>query len=538
MVKIGNMPQHKRALHALNRLGFGPRPGDVDRVNQMGVEQYVLEQLNAESIPEPADLVRRIGALRTLHMTPVELFETFQLPVREANGDVEARKAARQRSNLIFQEAVQGRLIRAIYGPRQLQEVITAFWFNHFNVFADKGLCHLWIGAYEQEAIRPHTMGRFRTLLGATAKHPAMLFYLDNWQNTGPESSSRRGKFAGINENYAREVMELHTLGVNGGYTQADVTTLAHILTGWGLRKLGGNPPMLPGMMRFGANLTRRMGWRPWRERQLLVAGEQTDQYGFYFDARRHDFSDQFFMDRIYRGAPGIAQGEQVLDTLANSPATAHHLSFKLAQHFVADEPPPALVERLAERFEQTQGDIRATLEALFFSAEFWDERYYAAKFKTPYQYVISAARLSGIDDISNYRPLFGAMAAMGMPPYRHETPDGYPETREAWLNPNAMMMRLSFAAALGQGHLPLLAPQFETTAVASAYNAAFKAASSTGGTTMGAAAFANMEPPQSSALEAELGGTLSRTTREAIAAAPPQLRAALVLGSPEFMVR
>jgi len=239
MLKVGNMPQEKRALHALNRLAFGPCPGDLERVNQIGVERYIREQLDPQSIPVPPDLTERVAALKTLQMTPVELFVTFQLPVQQAKGDTDAQKAAYQRSQIILQEAVEGRLMRAIYGPRQLQEVMTAFWFNHFNVFAAKGLCHLWIGAYEQEAIRPHTMGRFRTLLGATAKHPAMLFYLDNWQNSAPNGGARRAKFEGINENYAREVMELHTLGVNGGYTQADVTALAHILTGWGLQKRG-----------------------------------------------------------------------------------------------------------------------------------------------------------------------------------------------------------------------------------------------------------------------------------------------------------
>ncbi|MBV8452840.1 MAG: DUF1800 family protein, partial [Deltaproteobacteria bacterium] len=239
------------------------------------------------------------------------------------------------------------------------------------------------------------------------------------------------------------------------------------------------------------------------------------------------------FLDRTYHGAAGIAAGEQALDVLAHAPATARHLSLKLAQHFVADDPPPALVARMAERFEQSQGDIRATLETLFFSAEFWDERYYGAKFKTPGDYVISAARLSGVNDITNYRPLLGAMAMMGMAPYRHETPDGYADTREAWLNPDAMMMRLSFAAALGQGHLPLLAPPFETAAVD-----AGTSKGNGGSAMMRRAALANMEPLDSAALEAALGDSLSTNTRKAIEAAPAQLRAALVLGSPELMVR
>jgi uncharacterized protein (DUF1800 family) len=191
MLKVGNMPQEKRALHALNRLAFGPRPGDLERVNQIGVDRYIREQLDPQSIPVPPDLARRVAALTTLQMTPVELFESFQLPVQQAKGDKDAQKQARQRSQVILQEAIEGRLMRAVYGPRQLQEVMTAFWFNHFNVFVGKGLCHLWTGAYEQEAIRPHTMGRLRTLLGATAKYPAMLFYLDNWQNSCPNSSGK-----------------------------------------------------------------------------------------------------------------------------------------------------------------------------------------------------------------------------------------------------------------------------------------------------------------------------------------------------------
>ena len=383
MLKIGNMPQEKRALHALNRLAFGPRPGDLERVNQIGVERYIHEQLEPESIPVPVDLARRVDALKTLWMTPVELFETFQLPVRQAKGDKDAQKEARRRSRIILQEAVEGRLMRAVYGTRQLQEVMTAFWFNHFNVFAGKGLCHLWVGAYEQEAIRPHTMGRFRTLLGATAKHPAMLFYLDNWQNSAPNSGRRHGKFEGINENYAREVMELHTLGVNGGYTQADVTALAHILTGWGLPKRG-----QAARMRMGADALgmRRMGgWRPWRPRRRAAApGAERDPYGFYFDPQRHDVSDQVFLGRTYDGGAGIAAGEQALDVLARAPATARHLSYQLAQYFVADNPPESLVARMAGRFAQTDGDIRATLETLFFSPEFWDERYFGTKFKTP----------------------------------------------------------------------------------------------------------------------------------------------------------
>jgi uncharacterized protein (DUF1800 family) len=537
MIKVGNMPEERRALHALNRLAFGPRPGDVERVRQIGVDRYIHEQLDPKSIPEPPELARQVAALRTLQMTPVELFAEFQLPVMRARGDQQAQKEARQRSRVIIQEAIEGRLIRAIYGPRQLQEVMTAFWYNHFNVFAGKGLCHLWVGAYEQEAVRPHTMGPFETLLLATAKHPAMLFYLDNWQNTGPDSPGRRGPFEGINENFAREVMELHTLGVGGGYTQADVTSLAHIMTGWGLRKLRKDAGV---GMRMGAGRMGRMaGWRLWRPgRQSPSSGARDDPYGFYFDPDRHDFSDQIFLARTYRGAAGMGEGEQAFEVLAHCQATARHLSYQLAQYFVADEPPAPLVARTAERFERSRGDIRAALETLFFSPEFWDERYYGAKFKTPYDYVVSAARLAGVSEITNYRPLFGAMAILGMPPYGHETPDGYKNTREAWLNPDGMMTRLSFAAALGQGHLPLLAPPFnEGGGVPFRVN--FKRGGAEGAITREINSGPKMQPLETGQLLAALGpGALSANTREAIEAAPAGLRSALVLGSPEFMVR
>ena len=238
-----------RILHVLNRLGFGPRPGDFERVSAIGPERYVQEQLHPESIAIPADLTERVNEYRTIHMSPIALFVEYQRPIMQARrnakadsgGDKAAIKDAtkdlRIEQRIVMREAVEARMMRAIEGPRQLQEVMTAFWFNHFNIFAGKGLDNIWTGAFEQTAIRPHTMGKFRTLLGATAHHSAMLFYLDNWQNTAPGSVGSKSKFEGINENYARELMELHTLGVNGGYSQADVIALAHILTGWGLPK-------------------------------------------------------------------------------------------------------------------------------------------------------------------------------------------------------------------------------------------------------------------------------------------------------------
>ena len=513
------------ALHALNRAAFGPRPGDADAVAEAGARAYLERQLEPDSIPIPPELTAQIRGIRTLGMTPPQLFAEFQEPIREAaKGDVAAKKAARRAARQVVQEAIYARIVRAIHGPRQLQEVLTAFWFNHFNVFAGKGLCSIWIGAFEEEAIRPHTMGRFRDLLGATAKHPAMLFYLDNWQNTGPGSPGARGKFDGINENCAREVMELHTLGVNGGYHQDDVIALAHILTGWSIerpgfaRRMGGFGGMGGGGL-FGRFARRRAD----------AAGGAADAYGFRFYPRRHDYSDKLFLGRKIAGG-GMAEGERALDMLAESPATAKHLSFQLAQYFVADAPPDALVERMARRYLQSGGEIRAVLETMFLSAEFSDPRCRGTKFKSPYEYVISCARAAGVEVI-NTRPLAGSMAMMGMPLYGCQTPNGYSNTREAWLNPDGMMMRLSFATAIGAGRLPLNRPP-QDYAAGSPDGAAERPM-------MRPAEFIDRPPPPDpAALAMTLGDLFTPNTAAAVEQAPPPLRAPLILGSPEFMTR
>jgi uncharacterized protein (DUF1800 family) len=536
-VSSGSLSRAQRALHALNRLGFGPRPGDLDEIQRIGVEDWVERQLHPDSIAEPPDLRERISALRTLHRTPAELFVQYQLPLRRlAPG--EDKKALRQQSRIVVEEAVQGRIVRAIEGPRQLQEVMTAFWFNHFNVFAGKGLCHLWVGCFEQEAVRPYTMGRFRELLGATAKHPAMLFYLDNWQNTAPASPGARGKFEGINENYARELMELHTLGVNGGYSQADVIALAHILTGWGLARPNAtstsNRPFPNGAaVSPGAFGLRRFLLGRWvrDSRPRILREDLETKNGFSFDSQRHDFSPQNFLGGRIPGG-GIEQGEAALDILARSPATANHLSYQLAQYFVADNPPPALVRRMARRYLDTDGNIRDVLQTLFFSDEFWDVRYYGAKFKTPYEFVISATRAAGTA-VVNVRPLVGTMTLLGMPPYGCRTPDGYKQTQKAWLSPDAMMMRLSFATALGAGHLPLDRPVDEF-------------AQDGRGRVQPAVRLADLRmtradvsaPLDAALLMENLDNLLSKHTQKTLEAAPVQLRVPLILGSPEFMMR
>ena len=540
----------QRAIHVLNRLAFGPRPGDSGEIGSLGIQEFIHRQLDPTSIPEPPELLQRLDALPTLKMNPVELFEKFQLPVRQAlKGDQAAKREARQAAKVVITEAVEARIIRALYGPRQLQEVMTAFWFNHFNVFAGKQLCSVWTGAFEEEAIRPHTMGRFRDLLGATAHHPAMLFYLDNWQNTAPGAPGSHGKFDGINENYAREVMELHTLGVNGGYSQQDVIALAHILTGWSIERGGLGAPARPrqhaqqgqrpynfagifrgpfSFRRFRPFVPAEGGWREPGQHQGRRQSRQgrmqnvAGQYGFMFYGRRHDFTDKTFLGREIKGG-GLGEGEQALDILAGSPATASHLSYKLAQYFVTDDPPPSLVKRMSARYLASDGNIRQVLEVIFSSAEFWDRRNYGNKFKTPYEYVISAARATGAE-VLNVNPLAGTMAALGMPLYGCQTPDGYKNTTEAWLNPDAMMLRLSFATALGKGHLQLEHPVDPISGTPGFRTAAFIAEGN--------------PAPQPAQLALTLGDLFSSRTAEVIESAPPDLRAPLILGSPEFMMR
>lgn len=459
------------AIHALNRLAYGPGPGEVGRVMRLGLDRYVDEQLHPERLPLPRDLAEQLASLSSTSASQRELITKFREAAQAAKNDSEDGKAMRRDFyRQVGIEAGEARLWNAARSPRQLEERMVDFWFNHFNVFVGKGLDRVLVENYEREAIRPYALGRFRDLLGATAHHPAMLFYLDNWQSAAPgyQPTGLAGPAAratGLNENYARELMELHTLGVDGGYTQKDVTELARILTGW----------------TFNARLT-------------------TGASVFYFDARRHDGGDKLWLGQRF-GNGGQAEGERALDMLATHPATARHISFQLAQYFVSDRPPPALVDRLGKRYLQTGGDIRAVLKVLFDSPEFRSPAVRDAKFKTPYEYVISAVRATNVS-FDNVQPFLGTLRQLGMPLYGCQTPDGYKNTEEAWLNPDAITRRIGFATALAAGRLPN----------------------------------APSGPVDADALLATLGSGVSVKTRAAMADVTPELRAALVLGSPDFM--
>lgn len=483
------------ALHVLNRLAFGPRPGEVARVMRMGIDRYIDEQLYPGQIPMPPALSERLAQLETQKMSDAGLIAQFREDQKRVKNDPEAGRAARRALyQRLGEQSGAARLIRAIESPRELEEVMVDFWFNHFNVFQGKGLDRVLVANYEREAIRPYVLGRFRDLLGATAHHPAMLFYLDNWLSSAPGfegrgGSAAKGRPSGLNENYAREVMELHTLGVDGGYTQKDVTELARMLTGW-----------------------------------TFDASGRGDGSLFRFDARRHDWGQKMWLGN-YVAPRGQAEGEFALDVLASSPATAHHISYELVQYFVSDAPPPALVERMAQRYLATDGDIRAVLYTLFRSPEFRDPTDQSAKFKTPYQFVVSAVRASGVE-VTNVRPLLGILNQLGMPLYGCVTPDGYKNTEEAWLNPDGMSRRIGFATALAAGKIPLERAIDPQTGLP-------LASVDSGRSDSGSGNALEVDP-----LLDTLGETISDKTLKAVAETEPALRAALVLGSPDFMRR
>ncbi|MGZ5200416.1 MAG: DUF1800 domain-containing protein [Telluria sp.] len=523
-VHAASVTTDQQAVHVLNRLGYGPRPGDVERVRQMGVQGYIDSQLHPESIPLPAELEERLRGLEAANMPAGEAVREFNELRKEVRDEEEGAKQKRRAALAkMARETAEARLLRAIDSPRQLEEVMVDFWFNHFNVFSGKGIDRALIASYERDAIRPHVLGSFRDLLGATAKHPAMSFYLDNYVSTSNafgEEQARKGAKGprGLNENYARELMELHTLGVDGGYTQKDVTELARMLTGWTFQP------------------------------QRMARFDET----FRFDPKRHDQGEKTWLGHTIEPG-GQREGEMALDVLAVHPATAHHISYQLAQYFVSDNPPPALVDRMASTWIATRGDIRSVLRTLFTSDEFMSPEAVGAKFKTPYQFVVSAVRASGID-VRNVQPLLGTMSQLGMPLYGCQTPDGYKNTQDAWLNPDALARRITFATALGAGRVALTAPPPDLRAMsASAALPARAMAQGEQPPPMGGAApaanppmatntvsamagAAAQQPVDAARLQATLEGSISARTLGTITGNPPELRAAMLLGSPDFM--
>ena len=419
---LANTPTAQERL--LNRVTWGATPSSARQIAVMGTAAFLDDQLRPDPhAPLPDAVQAQIDAM-TLTRQPVAALaadmEDRQKTLRTLTDDAEkkaAQTAWQQEMNRLQREAAARSLLRDLYSPRQLQEQMTAFWVNHFNVYAGKRDLRVLVGDFEDRAIRPHALGHFRDLLRATARHPAMLRYLDNDQN-----ANRR-----INENFARELMELHTLGVGGGYTQRDVQELARVLTGLGVRTAG-DPPALPP-----------------RQRDAYVRDGL-----FEFNPARHDNGD-----KVLLGAPltrkGLAEIDEALDRLSRSPATARHISQRLAMAFVADDPPAALVDAMAATFTRTEGDIGAVMRTLFQSPAFAASLEGPGKFKDPLHYVVSAVRLAyGDRPVLNVAPMQNWLGRLGQPLYGHETPDGYPLTADAWSGSGQMTTRFEIARTVG----------------------------------------------------------------------------------------
>jgi uncharacterized protein (DUF1800 family) len=543
---VPSSPSDKTIVHVLNRIGFGPAPGDVERIRSLGLAAYIEQQLQPDRLSD-ARVDARLSNFVTLKMSTQELARDYYLPAqmlrRQAQrakpnetviagdkpdqpamtaGTPDSRKdrtpeemQAAQAERRVLGELSQQKILRAAYSDKQLQEVMVDFWFNHFNVFAGKGQTRLYLTEYERDTIRPHVFGKFRDLLGAVAEAPAMLFYLDNWQSSAPEGAAmdqrndrremrgRPGRGSrpglngrpgvnrrpgldgrggatladlpqalqnrrprGLNENYARELMELHTLGVDGGYSQADVQEVARAFTGWTLTQ------------------PRQGG-------------------GFTFDPRMHDNGEKVVLGTRIKSGNGKKDGEQVLDLLAKHPSTARFIATKLARRFVSDTPPNSLVDRAAARFRETDGDIREVVRMIITSPEFFDTAAYRAKVKSPFEYVVSAVRAAGADAF-NGMPLVQAMRDLGMPLYGCQPPTGYADRADAWVNTGALLNRMNFAVSLSSGTLR-----------------GVRTTSSMSGAWIASGA---------------LAGDVSELTRATVAKAnAPAQAVALLLGSPEF---
>ncbi len=459
---IPSNPDDRAILHVLNRIGFGAGPGDIERVRHMGLATYVDQQLHPERLPD-SGMTARLASLETLTKSTRELADEYFVPALRAKVEAkrEAGKQAPQgeegkpartpeqmeamrRQREVVEELSQQKILKAAFSDRQLEEVMVDFWFNHFNVFAGKGATQVYLTEFERDAIRPHVFGKFHDLLEATAKSPAMLFYLDNWQSADPNAPdqrenmrNRRGPFGrpfgrtsrpvtdqqnaqrrkrGLNENYGRELMELHTLGVDGGYTQQDVVAVARCFTGW-----------------------------------TIAAPRQGG--GFRFEPRMHDRGEKIVLGQKIQAGGEQQDGERVLDILAKHPSTARFISTKLVRRFVADTPPASLVDRAARRFTETGGDIREVLRTILTSPEFFAADAYRAKIKTPFEFVVSAVRATG-SDVTDARPLVQAVRQLGMPLYYCQPPTGYADRADAWVNTGALLNRMNFALGLVGGRM------------------------------------------------------------------------------------
>ena len=486
---------HQKIAHLLTRLTFGARPGDFEHVKAIGINEFIAEQLDPESMKDSA-LDERLRQLPTLTMGTPELIEQYtppqptpspspqpsmsvlispsptgtsgiaeqksiirpslnpsgteqQMKIEKTESQTstrpkdvivpemktaagEAKKKSQPSSNtpapkpvknpqLVVTELQRASLLRAVYGQHQLFEVMVNFWENHFSIFANKDADRFLLTEFDRDTIQPFALGNFHDLLRATARSPAMLYYLDNWQSSVqrhyPATNDKPARtVGGVNENYARELMELHTLGVDGGYTQKDVQEVARCFTGWTIRK-----PNEVGL--------------------------------FFFNPRAHDNGEKVVLGHKIPAGGGISDGDKVLDILASHPSTANFIATKLARRFVGDDPPRSVINRAAAIFLKTGGSIRETLRTIITSPEFFSADAYRAKMRTPFEYVVAAMRALQVETDAD-PSLFGWIARMGQPIFGRITPDGYPDRAEQWLAAGALLERLNFAVALSSNKL------------------------------------------------------------------------------------
>ena len=473
-------------LRVINRLTWGVNATTLKHAEQIGLKNFIEEQLTGQ-LPLPVQVTEQINAMSISQRPLVALVQDTEQQRKNADAIKEdepkktAQRVYQEAMNQLAREAAGRTLLRAIYSPNQLQEQMVSFWMNHFSVHQGKQNLRAMVGDFEESAIRPHAIGKFRDLLKATVFHPAMIRYLDNEQNATKQ----------INENYARELLELHTLGIGGGYSQQDVQELARILTGVGVN-LGTNTPVL---------------------RADLVA-QYVRRGLFEFNPNRHDYGK-----KVLLGSPTVSQGlsevDEAIDRLSRHPATARFISQKLVNFFVTDEPSQALVNRVAATFVTSDGDIAATLRTLFETREF--KASLGKKFKTPLQYVVSSVRLAyDAKPILNAGPILNWLNRMGQPLFGRPTPDGYPTGETAWASPGQMTTRFEIAKAMGSGSAGLFKPEGSQSVEVPAF------------------------PQLASALFfTQLQPTLSQTTRSAMdQAASPQEWNMLLLSSPEMMRR
>lgn len=533
-----SLTENQKISHVLNRLGFGARPGDVERVKAVGLQKYIEQQLNAPAA-DNAEVAARLKNLEVLRMETDEIFARYpnggallrQLEGRgrmnqaatandnqaTANAEPNADERRERQQKIreyqekydlrppaqITQQMQQSRIIRAVYSDNQLHEAMTDFWLNHFNVYAGKAAVRWFIPSYERDAIRRNALGNFKDLVKATAQHPAMLFYLDNFQSVSPSaqtgSNNRRARRLqramesgeipprmrenlknrgltdeqieqrikqaqkatvnsqtpnnqnrrqrGINENYARELMELHTLGVDGGYTQKDIVEVARAFTGWTIADPRGYRSAAANDIKGVEN--RRLN----RLQRQMGAPENIESGEFYFNENWHEKGEKLVLgQKINEG--GMKDGLKVIDVLAAHPSTAKFIARKLAVKFVSDNPSEALVGRIAQTFQKSGGDIKTTLRALFNDKEFFAPENYRAKIKTPFELLASSLRALDADVKPN-AALVSLLGKMGEPLYGYIAPTGYPDTAEDWVNTGALLERMNFAVALASNRIP-----------------------------------------------------------------------------------